>query len=32
MKQYRFRANHDVWAWVLVAMMLALFVALEWVR
>jgi hypothetical protein len=29
---YRFRMNHDAWAWVLVALMILAFVALEWVR
>lgn len=29
---YRFRMNHDVWAWVLVMMMVLVFVALEWLR
>lgn len=29
---YRFRMNHDTWAWVLVALMVAAFVVVEWVR
>ncbi len=31
-RRYHWRMNHDAWCWLLVAMMIAVFVALEFVR
>lgn len=31
-RRYRFRMNHDVWCWLLVLAMIAVFVVLEFVR
>jgi hypothetical protein len=31
-RSYRWRMNHDAWCWVLVLVMIAVFVVLEWVR
>lgn len=31
-RSYRFRMNHDAWAWVLVVLAIAGFILLEWVR
>lgn len=31
-RRYVWRMNHDAWAWVFVAAMVAVFVILEWMR